>query len=1168
MYGFKSFGFRNTSIMFEKGLIAITGPNGSGKSNVLDAIIFVLGENSPKTLRVDRFQSLFHDTQSSSHRIIRVSLTLDNTDRGIPIDDNNITITREIEGFTGESQYYLNKKKVSKSSIMDVLELVIPGPSKLHIVQQGMITRISELNAEERRSIIEDISGLSYFDEKKEEAIKQLNEADRRLEIAFARMSEVKKRITELEIERKDKIRYMILEKEIRRYKSINISNKINKSSNSLKNKNQQLEINNTKISSLDKNIIEIKNEIDVLEKEKHEYMQKMNQINKVKAKIETTLSTKIYSLERNKAIVKESQLKINTNERRIPHLETEKTGLKNKILHLQSKINDLEQSSKKKKEEIIRINEKKYDIDKTITDKREELSVILKNKNKIEIRINTIRNIKNKIEIEVARKEELKRNNNVVHEKNNKLYVEQHSQLTYNVTLMEELEENLRKGTSKIGELEADINKLISSKQTLNKEIDISENTLSKATKLVSTHEASLEAAYRTSKEDASLAIIFKNKEYFNILGIVKDFFKWNKIYEKAIVSGASEWLKSIVVENAEEMLRIAEFSKKNGLSKIRIIPLDIISNIKYHLNINYNDRNILGTLDQFVTTDIKELARFIFGNIILTKDSVSAYRYATKGYKAVSLYGELFEPLINSLYLNFSYNEEDVINIFSSEKSLNELKSSLQILENTITRRNDTIKAISNQIQQLEENKNKIILENHRLKLKFENLRESVNKGKRELSNFEIENKNLEKELYIIEKYLQNNYKRRKIIEENLAGYINNLKQLDKENIERQILDLEREKFNVVNSINQLNYEIQKNENTTKEILNTLSNTLNYIKKLEEEKFRLIEENKSKKKEIENLLLVVDEDEKNIKSMRDEEQEIINSSSDAYSILKRFDDTLKALRENEKISTRTRDNLEKENILLKKEIRDLEQSKQNLFYDLKLLGYKYQSEIFDVRDIVDSLNNELENMKEKINLKSDETYIQIIEGYRSMSDRKNQLEKERNSITTFIDEIIQEKKAVFMEAFEKVDKDIRNMFSAITGGNAWLELEDPDNIFSKGISLIVQFPNKPKRESSSLSGGEKTIAGIIFLLSLQSLKPSPFYLMDEVDAHLDALNTERLINILRERSKKSQIIMVTLKDVTVGKSDLVYGVFPTEGVSQIIKYKYNNALSLRNER
>lgn len=1168
MYGFKSFGFRNTSIMFEKGLIAITGPNGSGKSNVLDAIIFVLGENSPKTLRVDRFQSLFHDTQSSSHRIIRVSLTLDNTDRGIPIDDNNITITREIEGFTGESQYYLNKKKVSKSSIMDVLELVIPGPSKLHIVQQGMITRISELNAEERRSIIEDISGLSYFDEKKEEAIKQLNEADRRLEIAFARMSEVKKRITELEIERKDKIRYMILEKEIRRYKSINISNKINKSSNSLKNKNQQLEINNTKISSLDKNIIEIKNEIDVLEKEKHEYMQKMNQINKVKAKIETTLSTKIYSLERNKAIVKESQLKINTNERRIPHLETEKTGLKNKILHLQSKINDLEQSSKKKKEEIIRINEKKYDIDKTITDKREELSVILKNKNKIEIRINTIRNIKNKIEIEVARKEELKRNNNVVHEKNNKLYVEQHSQLTYNVTLMEELEENLRKGTSKIGELEADINKLISSKQTLNKEIDISENTLSKATKLVSTHEASLDAAYRTSKEDASLAIIFKNKENFNILGIVKDFFKWNKIYEKAIVSGASEWLKSIVVENAEEMLRIAEFSKKNGLSKIRIIPLDIISNIKYHLNINYNDRNILGTLDQFVTTDIKELARFIFGNIILTKDSVSAYRYATKGYKAVSLYGELFEPLINSLYLNFSYSEEDVINIFSSEKSLNELKSSLQILENTITRRNDTIKAISNQIQQLEENKNKIILENHRLKLKFENLRESVNKGKRELSNFEIENKNLEKELYIIEKYLQNNYKRRKIIEENLAGYINNLKQLDKENIERQILDLEREKFNVVNSINQLNYEIQKNENTTKEILNTLSNTLNYIKKLEEEKFRLIEENKSKKKEIENLLLVVDEDEKNIKSMRDEEQEIINSSSDAYSILKRFDDTLKALRENEKISTRTRDNLEKENILLKKEIRDLEQSKQNLFYDLKLLGYKYQSEIFDVRDIVDSLNNELENMKEKINLKSDETYIQIIEGYRSMSDRKNQLEKERNSITTFIDEIIQEKKAVFMEAFEKVDKDIRNMFSAITGGNAWLELEDPDNIFSKGISLIVQFPNKPKRESSSLSGGEKTIAGIIFLLSLQSLKPSPFYLMDEVDAHLDALNTERLINILRERSKKSQIIMVTLKDVTVGKSDLVYGVFPTEGVSQIIKYKYNNALSLRNER
>ena len=208
IYGFKSFGFKNNVINFEKGLVAVTGPNGSGKSNILDAIMFAIGENSPKALRVDKFQSLFHDSQSNSHRLIRVCLTFDNSDRGIPIDSDSVTLVREMEGQTSDSQYYINGKKVSKTTIVELLEIVVATPNKLNIVQQGMITRISELNSEERRKIIEDIIGLSYFDEKKAESLKQLEESDRRLEIALARMGEIRKRIDELEEERNDQLRY------------------------------------------------------------------------------------------------------------------------------------------------------------------------------------------------------------------------------------------------------------------------------------------------------------------------------------------------------------------------------------------------------------------------------------------------------------------------------------------------------------------------------------------------------------------------------------------------------------------------------------------------------------------------------------------------------------------------------------------------------------------------------------------------------------------------------------------------------------------------------------------------------------------------------------------------------------------------------------------------
>ena len=172
-------------------------------------------------------------------------------------------------------------------------------------------------------------------------------------------------------------------------------------------------------------------------------------------------------------------------------------------------------------------------------------------------------------------------------------------------------------------------------------------------------------------------------------------------------------------------------------------------------------------------------------------------------------------------------------------------------------------------------------------------------------------------------------------------------------------------------------------------------------------------------------------------------------------------------------------------------------------------------------------------------------------------MSARKNSLEEERNGIIRFIEDIDKDKKQTFLDAFDIVDKEIRLIFNKMTGGNAWLELQDEDDIFGSGISYLLQFPNKQKRESTSISGGEKTLAAIVFVLALQKLKPSPFYLFDEIDAHLDAPNSQRLAKILEERSKESQFIMVSLKDSVIQKAELIYGVFPKNGVSNIVTYK-----------
>jgi chromosome segregation protein len=293
-------------------------------------------------------------------------------------------------------------------------------------------------------------------------------------------------------------------------------------------------------------------------------------------------------------------------------------------------------------------------------------------------------------------------------------------------------------------------------------------------------------------------------------------------------------------------------------------------------------------------------------------------------------------------------------------------------------------------------------------------------------------------------------------------------------------------------------------------------------------------------------------------LKGLRDQEQQIITSSGSAYSVLQEYERKIKALSESERKMSKEYNSIERESALLQKDIADLTSEESRQINNLQSLGYKDLLDEMDVETAIKELTDEYEEVKSRINLRADQAYVQVMNGYRDMSTRRNQLESERNSIVFFIEQIVKEKEKVFTEAFQKVNSDIRTTFEKMTGGAAWLEIENSEDIFSSGVMLLVQFPGKIlPRESTMLSGGEKTIAATVFLLALQSLKPSPFYLMDEVDAHLDAENTDRLSKVLLERSKHSQIIMVTLKDSTVAKAALIYGIYPKEGASQVVKYK-----------
>ena len=346
IFGFKSFGFKNTTVQFEPGLVSISGPNGSGKSNILDAIQFAMGENKPKTLRVDKLRSLIHDIEGNRHgpKMTRASVHFDNSDRKIPVDSDLVEITREMNE-NGESIYYLNKKKTTRNQILDLLDMANAGLGQLNAIQQGTVTRISEFTSEEKRQTIEDLIGLSYFDEKKTEALKQLDEADRRFEIAAAKMGEIKKRIDELEEERNQKLRHDLLERELNRYNAMAAANKMKVVSSQKTSIESTLHTTTNEITQFDDERSALKTEISALDTEKAKLMTEANDYNQEKASLDAEISSAMEQYEIDNSAILASKKRVERLDNRIPEIKTELEEIENSASGIDAQIIKIKES-------------------------------------------------------------------------------------------------------------------------------------------------------------------------------------------------------------------------------------------------------------------------------------------------------------------------------------------------------------------------------------------------------------------------------------------------------------------------------------------------------------------------------------------------------------------------------------------------------------------------------------------------------------------------------------------------------------------------------------------------------------------------------------------------------------------------------------------------------
>lgn len=594
----------------------------------------------------------------------------------------------------------------------------------------------------------------------------------------------------------------------------------------------------------------------------------------------------------------------------------------------------------------------------------------------------------------------------------------------------------------------------------------------------------------------------------------------------------------------------------EKKKLPKLKIIPLDAIP--KFSLSLP-KDGDVIGILSDYVKCDdqYSSLKTFLFGNVVLVRSREAAMRISRSGYKTVTLDGEFFESKGSAVIIDINSKISKLTKIISMSTSVEGLVQSINMLKRFIQKKRFLQKKVEGIIQNYRERLSmsetglsNVDMSYSDLKAKVVAIGRTRDQLESRINQLQRHQDKLKADLTKEESFIASLEERISMMHDNYADGESTRIASDLSRLNERRTELMARQSTVVHELRERESQLATlsaqdlGEKTKMRNLHEEQSSLNHEKHEIESRLKSLE----KEKESANEALV---------KLREKEQQLISTSGTSISRLQEFDQQLAEHNEKERAITKEVNALERQSDSLARDIRDIVENEAKIQKILEKYGYEEIPESFDADAVLAQLETEMNSLTSKLNATAPETYIEVSSGYRSMSDRKNELEEERNAIVRFIEEIDRDKRQTFLEAFDKVDKEIREAFHTMTGGEAWLELQNEDDIFNSGISYLIQFPSKPKRESTSISGGEKTLAAIVFVLALQKLKPSVFYLFDEVDAHLDAPNSEKLAKIIEQRSEGSQFIMVSLKDSVVQKAKLIYGVYPKNGVSHVVTYK-----------
>ncbi|MEM3955816.1 MAG: chromosome segregation protein SMC [Candidatus Bathyarchaeia archaeon] len=1166
--GFKTFGLK-TTLTFEKGFTVITGPNGSGKTNIIDAVLFCFGELSAKRLRVENFSNLiFNGGEKSNIRknVAKVTIQIDNSDGRIPVDTTTVTITREIDR-NGESIYRINGRKVPRAHLLEVLSVAGITPYGHNIVLQGTLTRMAEISTIERRKIIEDMLGIAQYDAEKAEAEQKLKEADIAIKTALGQISEVQRRVEDLERERNNLLRHNLLRREIARLESIKISRNIRELETEAKSLLEEL----SRAEEKNKLVSEQRESLKIKRRDLENELRNLGfyEIQEKSSRM-IEIEVNIRSL---KSKLSEILSKINNDQANLSRLKSLREKLKQQIESLRGEIESSEDRAKQLTvllEQISKEIEEKqslYDsISRDLSDVRSVFEEKVKQIDEIERQISRTREERVKLEGERAR---LQSEINVYLQRLEGLKTKREELLSAGEKLREfliKLEEVAGSQRKRVNDLKSSLERYVKKRSSIEKEIKEAEKIAEVAGEALVKFETQKNLIKKIKPEEVALKHLEELGAAGAISGIhgrLRNLIKIDDDYAKAIEAAASGWLDALVVDDLNVAFACIEALKHMRLGRIKIIPLkNLMPNT--HINKTVNIAGLMGWASSFIHCDeyYKPAVEFVFGDTLLALSGDAALRASKEGFRAATLDGDLYEAW-GGVESGFYRRSLDLSSFIPSEEALKSLDKAVAALRKYLDNRKGIIAELEDEISKTQND----LISLSELLVKIEG---EIDRVKRTLSQTESQIRSIETAMKGLADHVEHERGRLATLE---AGIIelSNMENTLKSEYERLKGDVDMLRF----------HDAEKRRSDIAQEIMRLKQRYNDVK-LELSTIRMRIE-KVLNKNIENLVAQLNEVttqiaglENDLREASREEEEIRRKIEDLERLKEDFSREISASKEKISVYTSQIDALDVELSRLDREydegirtINDLKIKLQNINLHasrlkerLRELGYEEPPE--DLEDLsTEEIELSLKVIGEElkrigaVNQLAESQYLEVISRYKELSTRLNELEKERSAIIKFIDEIEQKKTRVFMDAFNKINEGIKSYFSKLTGGgSAFLKLESQDNPFAGGVDMIVQFPGKSPIPVSGASSGERSVSAVAFLLALQEFSPASFYLFDEIDAHLDAFHVERLGELLSEEAsgKQLQFIVITLKPEMISKADKVYGIYGQNGVSHVV--------------